>query len=170
MITSHHAKQLTHEVLTTFFAEVCAIVNSRPIVPVSTDPENPFVLSPSILLTQKVQSVDSPPVDIGVKDAYKSQWKFVQLLSEEFWKKWQREYVNILQCKRKWTRSSPNLEVGHIVLLKISDFPRGQWPLGIIERTFPGDDGLVRKVEVRVVRDGKESCYIRPVTEVVHLV
>ena len=45
--------KLTHEVLTTFMAEVCAIVNDRPIVPVSTDHEEPFLLSPSSLLTQK---------------------------------------------------------------------------------------------------------------------
>ena len=170
MIANHHYKHLTHEVLSTFFAEVCAIVNSRPIVPVSTDPENPFVLSPAILLTQKAKGMGLNPVDVDVKEAYKSQWKHVQLLSNEFWKKWQREYVNILQSRRKWTRSSPNLEVGNIVLIKTSDLPKGQWPLGIIKRTFPGIDNLVRKVEVRVVRDEKESCYIRPVTEVVHLV
>ena len=169
MLANHHSK-LTDEVLTTFFAEVCAIVNSRPIVPVSTDPDNPFVLSPSILLTQKVQSVEIPLVHIGIKEAYKAQWKSVQHLSEEFWKKWKREFVHILQSKRKWTRSAPNLEVGNIVLLKTSDLPQGQWPLGMIKKTFPGDDGLVRKVEVRTVQAEKESCYIRPVTEVVHLV
>ena len=170
MLANHHSKHLTHEVLSTFFSEVCAIVNSRPIVPVSTDPEKPLVLSPAILLTQKIRSADLPPVNMDVKEAYKAQWRYVQLLSEEFWKKWQREYVNILQPKRKWTRSSPNLEVGNIVLLRTSDFPKGKWPLGIIKKTFPGEDGLVRKVEVRVVHDGRESCYVRPVTEVVHLV
>ena len=32
-------KQLTHEVLTTLMAEVVAIMNSRPLTPVSTDPD-----------------------------------------------------------------------------------------------------------------------------------
>lgn len=39
---------LTHDVLTTFTAEVSAMVNSRPLVPVSSDPENPTVLSPTM--------------------------------------------------------------------------------------------------------------------------
>ena len=34
-------KSLTHEVLCTFLAEVSAIVNARPLVPVSTDVESP---------------------------------------------------------------------------------------------------------------------------------
>ncbi|VDI58104.1 Hypothetical predicted protein [Mytilus galloprovincialis] len=44
---------LTHEVLITLMAEVTAIVNSRPLVEVSTDPEDPIPLTPAMLLTQK---------------------------------------------------------------------------------------------------------------------
>ena len=40
-IIHHTLKELklTHEVLTTFLAEVMAIINNRPIVPISTDSE-----------------------------------------------------------------------------------------------------------------------------------
>jgi hypothetical protein len=50
-------KNLTHEVLCTLMAEVTAILNSRPIAPVSSDPDMPLVLSPAMLLNQKI-----PPV------------------------------------------------------------------------------------------------------------
>ena len=40
-------KQLTHQVITTLMAEVSTIMNSRPLAPVSTDPEAPEILSPS---------------------------------------------------------------------------------------------------------------------------
>ena len=50
-------------------AEVCAIVNSRPIVPVSTDPEDPSILSPSMLLTQKVPHADYSFPNVDIKDA-----------------------------------------------------------------------------------------------------
>lgn len=46
--------RLTHEVLCTLMAEVVAIMNRRPLVPVSKDPLDPFILTPSMLLTQKV--------------------------------------------------------------------------------------------------------------------
>ncbi|XP_062603438.1 uncharacterized protein LOC134265202 [Saccostrea cucullata] len=52
LLDAKHTK-LTHEVLCTFMAETTAIVNARPLVPLSTDPEAPCILSPAVLLTQK---------------------------------------------------------------------------------------------------------------------
>ena len=52
MLLEHGRRSLTHEVLTTFLTEASSIINSRPLIPVSTDSENPFVLTPSSLLTQ----------------------------------------------------------------------------------------------------------------------
>ena len=46
---------------------------------------------------------------------------------------------------------------------------RNYWPMGVIERTFESDDGLVRKVEVRMIRDGKPTLFTRPVHELVLL-
>ena len=55
MMSNASGRTFTHDVLCHFIAEVCAIFNNRPIVPVSTDPESPFVLSPATLLTQKTK-------------------------------------------------------------------------------------------------------------------
>ena len=169
MFLSHPHIFLTHEVLVTFMAEVCAIINGRPITPVSTDPDDPFVLTPSILLTQKLPGKDISFPDMDVTEAYKSNWKYVQMLAEEFWKKWRREYMHSLQSRKKWVQDIPNLKEGDIVLIKDSTVHRNCWPLAVIVKTYPGDDGLVRKVEVRIVREGKSSLCIRPVTELVHL-
>nr|XP_027215197.1 uncharacterized protein LOC113808077 [Penaeus vannamei] len=70
MLAETPYKTLTHEVLSTFMAEVCAIVNNRPIVNVSTDPENPFILSPATILTQKVgiDHVEDSVGEIDTKD------------------------------------------------------------------------------------------------------
>ena len=84
------SKNLTHEVLVTLMAEVCAILNSHPITSVSTDPECPEVVSPSMLLTQKPDCISAPPREPNLKDMYKSQWKMVQHLANCFWVNWQR--------------------------------------------------------------------------------
>lgn len=54
------ASQLTHEVLSTFIAEVSAIMNARPITPIPSDPDSPALLTPATLLTQKAGSL--PPL------------------------------------------------------------------------------------------------------------
>lgn len=66
--------RLTHEVLVTLMAGVMAIMNARPLVPVSTDPEAPEILSLAMILNQKTIPVLSPPGDFELKDLYKAQW------------------------------------------------------------------------------------------------
>lgn len=80
-----NSRRTTHEVLVTFMSEVTAIINARPLVPVSTDPEFPFILTPSMLLTQKPGNLTTPQEDFSKKDMLQSQWKRVQALAEMFW-------------------------------------------------------------------------------------
>ena len=47
---------------------------------------------------------------------------------------------------------------------------RNEWPLARVVNVFPGQDGLVRKIEVRIFKDGKFLHRVRPVNEVVHLI
>lgn len=41
--------------------------------------------------------------------------------------------------------------------------------MGIVQRVFPSEDGRVRKIELRVVKNGRVVTYVRPVTETVLL-
>jgi hypothetical protein len=84
MLSDLQNKNLTHDAMVTLMAEVTAIVNVRPLVPVSTDSESPLVLSPATLLTMKTDhSVKSFTADI--KDLYRWQWTQVQCLTNRFW-------------------------------------------------------------------------------------
>lgn len=161
---------LTHEILTTFLAEASAIVNSRPLVPVSTDPEDPLPLSPSLILTHKPDNtVDYIPTD--GKDLLRSQWRRVQHLADTFWKRWRTQYLQTLQNYRKWKQEKRNLVIGDVILLKDNSVTRNSWPLGRVVRVFPSTDGRVRKAEICVVyRDGHSTTFVRPVTELVVLI
>ncbi|XP_014679818.1 PREDICTED: uncharacterized protein LOC106819738 [Priapulus caudatus] len=162
---------LTHEVLSTFLAEVMAIVNSRPLVPLSSDPGNPYPLSPSMILTHKSDSIVTVVIPSNVKDLFKAQWKRVQILSDMFWKRWRNEFLQTLQERRKWTDDQRDLSVGDVVLVRDKQTARNHWPMGVITQVLPSADGKVRTVKVRVVADsGKPTCYTRPVNETVLLV
>ena len=155
MLYNISSKGFTHEVLCTLLAEVCAIVNSRPIVAVSSDPDFPSVLSPSQIITQKVNTDVEPFEHLSVKDMYKSQWKQVQVLAEQFWKQWRAQYVQSLQVRKKWHQDCNNLKEGDVVLMKDSEVHRNHWPVGIVETVFPSEDGLVRKASIRTSKDSK---------------
>ena len=162
---------LTHEVLVTFLAEVSAIMNSRPLTTLSTDPDDPYPLSPSLLITQKPDVlVTSPDAALDFKDMYRSQWKRVRHLADVFWSKWKVQYLQSLQERRKWQKDRRNISVGDVVLMIDKQASRIQWPMGKVVRTFPSADGRVRKAEIRISRDGKTSLFIRPVSELVLLI
>ncbi|XP_039863534.1 uncharacterized protein LOC120718871 [Simochromis diagramma] len=170
MLLQMGSSKLTHEVLTTFMAEVSAIVNSRPLVPVSNDPTDPFILTPASLLTQKVDPCPVPEGDFGHNDLLKQQWRRVQSLSNTFWDRWRKQYLSTLQCRTKWTSDRPNLKQGSVVLLKDSQCSRNDWPLGIIVDVYPSKDGRVRKVQVKVIKKEGPKLYVRPVNEMILLI
>ena len=46
----------------------------------------------------------------------------------------------------------PALKVGDIVLISEDNAPRGKWPMGRVDRLFPGRDGLIRTVTLKTQR------------------
>ena len=169
LLLEHSTKELTHEVLVTFMAEVSMIINSRPIVPISSDPENALILSPNVLLTQKENEDVLPLQNIDTREMYKSNWKHVQVLAEKFWKRWKDEFLQNLQTRRKWKTVKENIKEGDVVMLREKDMKRCDWPTGVVEEAIQSEDGRVRKAKVRLIRRGHPVEYLRPVSEMVFL-
>ena len=161
--------RLTHEVLTTLMAEVMAIINARPLVPITTDSDTPTVLTPAMILTQKAGAAPVPEGTFDLKDIYKKQWQHVQNLADAFWKRWRQEYLSALQVRKKWTHDKDNIKEGDVVLVKDELVKRNEWPIGLITKCIPSEDKKVRKVEVRVVKQGTVRVYQRPVTQLILL-
>ena len=170
LLLENRFKDLTHEMLTTFLAEVTAIVNNRPLTCVSYDSESPSVITPSLLLTQKTADDTCPFPDFEKKDSIRHHWKYVQFLAQQFWAKWRQEYLHSLQVRPKWQTEEQNVKVGTVVLMKDNNCARNYWPTGIVERVFPSEDGKIRKVELRIIRDGQPVTYVRPISQIVLLV
>lgn len=166
MFLQSRNQRLTHEVRVTFLAEVSSIMNARPLIHASSDPEDPIILTPATLLTQKHGNATSSPGKVGTASLYKRQWNQVQNLANEYSARLCTTYLCTLQRSRKWQMVKPDLTEGDFVLLKDEQAAHSQWPARIIVRTLHSSDGRVRKVEVKTTRNGTPTTFARHITQV----
>ena len=155
-------QSLTDESLRTLMCEVEAVINSRPLTTVSSDPSDLDPLTPNHLLLLRGGAVPSGVFEESDNNP-RRRWRQVQYLADVFWTRWLREYLPLLQVRQKWTKVMRNLKVGDVVLIVDVSVPRAQWPLGRVIEVFPDDKGFVRSAEVRTAR----SVLKRPITKLV---
>ena len=149
-ILRKHDARLNDESFRTFLTEVESIVNSRPLTVDTLGDNTMLAISPQNLLTMKSKVVLQPPGDFQPADIYcQRRWRTVQFLANVFWSRWRKEFLSSLQARQKWTKPTRNMEVGDVVLVKDSKTSRNQWPMGRITAVYPGEDGLVRTVQVK---------------------
>ena len=162
-----HGHSLNDESFRTLLVEVEAIINSRPITTDTLNSPDCLPLSPINLLTMKSKVIRPPPGTFQKEDLYcRRRWRRVQHLSNEFWSRWRREYLNQIQSRSKWQSKQRNINVGDVVIVKNDHESRNMWKMGIVVETYPSEDGNVRKVNIR--QNG--SIYLRPVNKLVVLV
>jgi Family of unknown function (DUF5641) len=152
----HHIKRtvtmtLTFEELTTIAAQVEAILNSRPLTPLSTDPEDLSALTPGhFLIGDAITS--QPSYDLSTLNFNRlDRWQQVQHMTQAIWKRWYKDYLNELQQRKKWNKENPNIKIGDMVLMKDDNLPPTMWKLGRIVEVYPGSDKKVRTVSIKTV-------------------
>ncbi|XP_077974180.1 uncharacterized protein LOC120329794 [Styela clava] len=156
---------LSDEALSTLMCECESIINGRPITTVSSDVNDLTPLSPNLLLLLKQEPV-LPPGLFEQKDVYsRKRWKQVQYLADIFWQRWRKEYLPLLQQRKKWNKPQRNMCANDIVLIVDHNLPRNTWLLGRVIKTFPGKEGIVRSVSVQT----QYSVLQRPVTKLILL-
>jgi len=130
---------LTDDALLTLFAEVEFIVNSRPLTPVLLDPTGEEPLTPNHLLILRSSADHSTGIFTKEDNYVRKRWRQVQYLTEQFWSRWKREYLQTLQTRSKWQQPQANFEVGDIVLLYDDSEEDGHWAvLWTLIRTIRG--------------------------------
>ncbi|XP_039435934.2 uncharacterized protein LOC120417801 [Culex pipiens pallens] len=164
----HHLKRivgdrkLSYEELYTTLTQIEAVLNSRPLAPVSDDPNDYTAITPAhFLIGREMQAVAEPDYT-DLKENRLSRWQLVQTMLQHFWKRWTAEYLPELQQRTKWLKTK-QIKEGSLVLLVDHNAPPLQWPLGRIVATHPGDDGVTRVVTVKTANGGE---FKRAVTEI----
>ena len=155
---------LSDEELQTACCQAEALINSRPLTPLSSDSKDSPPLTPAHFLIGNVRTELDPIAD-GTESTEQKRWRRLQQVSLAFWGRWIKEYLPLLQPRNKWTEVRPDLQEGDVVLVQNPAAPRGEWPLGRVTRTFKGEDDRVRVVEVLT----KGKLMKRPVVKLVKL-
>ncbi|XP_055714374.1 uncharacterized protein LOC129808613 [Phlebotomus papatasi] len=167
----HHFKRvigtmiLTYEELNTVVVQIEAVLNSRPLVTIHDNPGDLQCLTPGDFLIGKaptqlpVEQNDFEQVD------HLRRWQLCTKLRNDFLTRWKKEYIHTLQQRQRWNKESPNLSPGDVVLLKAETTSNIEWPMGLIEKVFPGEDGKVRVALVKV----NSKSLLRPITKLVKL-
>lgn len=137
------------EVLRTLFAEAEHTVNSRPLYYVSSDPADPEAITPNHLLFGASSRNLLPRRYELLERSHKKQWATAQNLADHFWRRWQKEYLPTLICRKKWAVEAQALEVGDVVLIIDDLAPRNIWRKAIVEEIFRAKDGQVRTVRLK---------------------
>lgn len=145
---------MTFEEFGTILAQIESILNSRPLCPITEDPDDLSALTPGHFLIGR--PLTRLP-ELNLKDIPEnrlSKWQGLQAMIQHYWTRWQKEYLAELQTRTKWKQHAQDLlKVGTLVLIKNDNAPTLSWQLGRIIKLYPGKDNIVRVVDLKV-RDG----------------
>lgn len=139
---------LSQREATTLLAQIEAVLNSRPLIAASTDPNDLEVLTPGHFLIGKPLTAIPEPCYSLIK-TYKVRWHKIQQLVQQFWRRWRTEYLQSLQIRNKWQKLKPNLQIGDLVLIR-EDFETPlTWRRGRIIDVHKGKDELIRVATIK---------------------
>ncbi|XP_045446731.1 uncharacterized protein LOC123654918 [Melitaea cinxia] len=153
---------LTFEELTTLFAQIEAVLNSRPLCPVSADPNDLSALTPGHFLTLEPLTAvpDEDLSSINVNRLHR--WQLLQSFHQNFWSRWKNEYLNSLTQRAKWTKDSKPLVVGSMVIIKDDNRAPLHWTLGRVQQLLAGADGVIR---IAMVKTATNNVIQRPLVK-----
>lgn len=99
--------------------QIEAILSSKPLCPLSSDPSDFQCLTPDHFL---IGTCLTAYLELQLSDIPSNRLPFFQLCSriqKHFWKRWSRsECLHRLQTRSKWVSESKNVQVNELVLVK----------------------------------------------------
>ncbi|GFW52081.1 integrase catalytic domain-containing protein [Trichonephila clavipes] len=145
--------RLTYEEFLTVIIQIEGMLNSRPLVPLSSDLDDLNVLTPShFLIGRSITSIVEPDLT-DLNENRLDNWQKITKIIQLIWKRWSVDYLNSLQQRNKWHFEKKNAKIGDMVIIKEDNLPSCQWSLGRINNIYPGKDSKVRVVEVKTTRE-----------------
>jgi hypothetical protein len=154
--------KLTFEEFYTLLCQVQAVLNSRPISPLSNNPDYLQVLTPGHFLVGTSLLVPPDGNLIDVPGNRLSRWSYVKQMVQQVWKCWSQDYLHQLQQRNKWKDIQPNVTSGDLLLVKEDNLPPLVLKKAVISNLHAGKDGLNRVVTLRTAN----GTFKRPIAKI----
>lgn len=152
---------LNFEQLNTLFIRIEAVMNSRPLTQLSSDPTDLTPLTPGHFLigTSLVTPVrpDKPAPGMSLNQ----RWTLLDQIFNSYWKQWHTSYLHTLQQRVKWHSGTPIIEEGDLVLIKSENYPPLSWPMARVLEVVKDRKGISRIAKVRTAT----GIYQRPLVK-----
>ena len=140
---------LTFEELNTLVIQIEGLLNSRPLMELSSDPNDLEPLTPAHFLIGRTLTEMPEPNVTDIMENRLGRWQRIQSMYQGFWKRWSEEYLSTLQRRDKWNGPPTTFRLDQIVLLKEDNVPPLHWKLGRLVKLHFGRDSLVRVVSIK---------------------
>jgi len=153
---------VTYEELTTVTVQIEAVLNSRPLCPLSDDATDYHALTPGHFLIGEAPTAIPEP-NLSTESVTRlTRWQLLRQKVEHFWTRWTSECLQRYQAISKWYHPANDIKVGSLVLITDERYPPGKWPLARVTQLHPGPDGLTRVVTLKT----STSTFKRPIAKV----
>lgn len=136
--------------LQTLLCQIEACLNSRPLTPLSSDPNDLEPITPANFLIGGPMIFHPEPVLDELELTHLKRWKLVQCMLQSFWKRWHAEYLPQFQIRNKWTTGTKPIAVGDVVIVKEENTPPAKWNLARVVNTHPGKDAIARVATIQM--------------------
>lgn len=135
----------------TVLTQIEAILNSRPLCPLTSNYDDPSPLTPAHFLIGKTLT-SIPEQDVTeIQENRLDRYQRLQQIIQHFWSRWNKEYISELQTRVKWKQDYKNLlKIGSLVIVKEDNVPPLKWNLGRVVQLHPGEDGIIRVASVKL--------------------
>ncbi|XP_055542920.1 uncharacterized protein LOC129728499 [Wyeomyia smithii] len=154
------------ETLATLVKEVESLINSRPLTYIPLEVGEQEALTPNhFLLLSSSGVVQTPKSLTDMKQASRSEWNKCQVMIDQFWRRWVREYLPTIARRTKWFEETKPIEVGDLVVA-LEEKVRNGWMRGRVVKIIKGRDGRVRTA---VIQTSNNTFMERPVAKLARL-
>ena len=118
--------QVSEEGMNTTLVAIEAAINSRPIVQAEGDSG---ALTPAHFLVGGRLKAIPTGTEPGTNGSLAKEFRMRQKLADDFWIRWQREYLTTLRSFHEVRQQQPSarLRVGNVALLQEEVCPRHMW-------------------------------------------